>query len=67
MKILREYGEEKIVDCPECETQLAVTYGDVETHRVNCDYLGDCDTKRGIKCPKCLCVFNVAFGKNKPG
>jgi hypothetical protein len=45
--------------CRKCETVLEFEYTDITTHKVNFDYLGDYDTRRGVKCPVCENVVEV--------
>jgi len=51
------------VECPYCLVTLEIVYEDVKDYKVHCDYLGDCDTVRGIECIRCKNVFPYTFGK----
>ncbi len=52
MKVLRENGFVKEIDCAGCKSRLGVEVGDIR-HSVVADYLGDTDEYFTCACPVC--------------
>lgn len=48
------------ITCKGCGSILEYNASEIQTFKINWDYLGDYDTVRGIKCPTCETIVKTS-------